>query len=121
MRGGLAAGGMAGTSLGSTGVCFLLRRGHAQFRAHVLGQVPGQEGFDVAGYLASGLGAALQVPVEPQPRIDLPPLERGQDRKEKPSQATTPQGPGAVIVLPPHSRPTQAAVRAGVANWSACL
>ena len=65
------------------------------------------------GRLTSRLGAALQVPVEPQPRIDLPQLERGQDRKQSRGQATAPQGPGAVIVLPPHSRSTQAAFARG--------
>jgi len=62
---------MAGAGLGSTGVWFPHRHSHAQLRAPVFGQVPGQEWFDVGWCLAPGLGAALQVPVEPQPGIDL--------------------------------------------------
>src|SRR5207245_1387558 len=96
-----AVDGMADTGLGSTGICFLLWRSHAQFRSRVLGQVPGQEWFNVGWRPASRLGAALQIPVEPQPRIDLPQLQSGQDRKESRGQAATPQSPGAVIVLPP--------------------
>src|SRR5260370_412325 len=114
-----AAGGMAETGLGSTGVCFLLRRSHAQFRSHVWGQVPGQEWFIVGWCLAPGLGTALQVPVEPQPRIDLPQLEGGQDRKESRSQTTTPLGPGTVIVLPPQCWPTQASFREVVVHRDA--
>jgi hypothetical protein len=55
----LAAVERSGSCRGSTGICFLLRRTQAQFRANVRGQIPGQEGFDVVGRLTSRLGAAL--------------------------------------------------------------
>src|SRR5262249_22985551 len=79
------------------------------------------EWFNVGWCPAPSLGATLQIPVEPQPRIDLPEVESGQDGKEHRGQAATPQSPGAVIVLPPQRWPTQASFRQAVVHRDAWI
>src|SRR4051794_22156496 len=74
-----APDGRAGAVLRSTGVGLLLRSCQAQLRAHLVRQVPRQERFDVLGRLTTRPRAALQIPVQPQPGIDLPQLQRGEE------------------------------------------
>src|SRR6516225_4204904 len=71
-------------------------------------KIPGQEGFDGFRRLAAGRGTTLTVPSQPMAWVDLPKVQRGEDRKEHGGQATTPLGRRAVKILATDCRAPQA-------------
>ena len=62
-----------------------------QCRAPFGRKIPGQKRLDVFRRLSAGRRTTLQVPRQPQSRIDFPVGQRGQQRKHRRRQPATPQ------------------------------
>ena len=71
----------------------------------LFGQVPRQKVGGILRGLAARRRAGFQIAGQPQTRIDVVELERGEAREEPRGQLAAPQGPRTVIVLPPYHRP----------------
>src|SRR4051794_2035368 len=67
-------------------------------------QVPRQEPLDILRNLTPGRRAALEVPRQPSPGIELPQRQRGKDREQRRHQLATPERTRAIEVLPRYRR-----------------
>ncbi len=74
---------------------------------------------DFFGRLPAGRRTTLQVPRQPQSRIEFPVGQRCQQRKHRRCQPATPQGTRAVEVLPRHGRAAACSFRGVVVKRNA--